>query len=121
MGQPIAGSNPALSASAPEHVRRDHRRGPMTSRLRTLGLSSGLLLVLTACGSAPLVSPPATSGSPTSSPSVGAAATQPPPVDGAPVSRSTEDQGIALTLQLSTDHVRAGAPVQLIVTATNTD
>jgi len=92
----------------------------MTSRLRTLGLSSGLILVLTACGAAPGASPSAPAGSPSSSPSAGAAVTAPPPVDGAPVSRSTEDRGVVLSLQLSTDHVRAGDPVQLIVTATNT-
>jgi hypothetical protein len=93
----------------------------MTSRLRTLGLSSGLIIVLSACGATPVARPSAPAGSPSSapSPSASAAATEPPPVDGAPVSRSTEDQGVVLTLQLSTDHVRAGDPVQLIVTATN--
>jgi hypothetical protein len=45
--------------------------------------------------------------------------TAPPPVDGAPVSRSTEDQGVLVGLQLSTDRVRAGDAVQLIVSATN--
>src|SRR4051812_7467414 len=128
MGQPIAGSNPALSAIASEHPPGDRRRGPMTSRLRTFSLSSGLVLALIACAATPSSSPPASTGAPgsasassgapaTSSPSV--AATEPPPVDGAPVSRSTEDQGVVLTIQLSTDRVRAGDAVQLVASATN--
>jgi hypothetical protein len=91
----------------------------MTSRLRALGLSSGLLLVLSACAAAP-VSPSAPGHSAPSGPaSPSSAPSASPPVDGAPVSRSTEDQGVVLGLQLSTDRVRAGDGVQLIVTATN--
>jgi hypothetical protein len=58
-------------------------------------------------------------GSPSSSSPPTAAATEAPPVDGAPVSRSTQDQGVVLTLQLSSDRVRAGDPVQLIASVTN--
>src|SRR6476660_1301536 len=116
MGQPIAGSNPALSATSPEHPPDAHRRGPMTTRLRSLGLWSGLLLILAACAGAPSASPRSSvaPGSPSGSSPTAAAATDAPPVDGAPVSRSTQDRGVVLTLQLSSDRARGGDPVQLI-------
>ncbi len=94
----------------------------MTSRLRTFGPSSGLLLVLAACAAAPSGSPSASSaaaGSPSMSSAPSPSASGQPAVDGAPVARSTDDQGVVLTIQLSTDRVRAGDPVQLIATATN--